>query len=112
MANEVMIGTINLNNTGVDDYFNYPPGENADTYYPNPNYNRYSSISLTQEQSKAISGTSIDGIVEFQLVCAYLDGCHDNVTHIQLIRNDEVIYDGYPDGGFLRINPCTGEVFE
>jgi len=111
-ANETIIGTINLNNTGVDDYFNYPPGENADTYYPTPNYNRYSVVSLSSDQAKIISDSAEDGIVEFKLNCAYVDGCHETIAHIQIVRNNEIIYDGYPVGGILRINPCSGQIFE
>jgi len=111
-ANETIIGTINLNNTGVDDYFNYPPGENADTYDPELNYNRYSVVTLSSIQAKVISDTAEDGIVEFKLNCAYTDGCHETITHIQITRNNEIIYDGYPVGGILRINPCSGEIFE
>jgi len=111
-ANDITIGTINLNNTGVDDYFNYPPGEDADTYYPEPNYNRYSVITMSSDQAKTISDAALDGIVELQLNCAYAEGCHETITHIQIVRNNEVIYDGYPVGGILRMNPCSGQIFE
>lgn len=117
-ANQTLLGQVNINNTGEDDFFNYPPGENADTYYPNVNYNRYNVVGMSSQQAKEISDLAIDGAVEFRLECAYpssdsdLYPCHEAVAHIQMIRNDELIYDGYPVGNFIRINPCSGQIYE
>jgi len=114
-ANESLLGQVNINNIGTDDFFNYPPDENANTYYPDVNYNRYNVVGMSSEQAKEISDLTIDGIVEFRLECAYSDingnPCHEAVAHVQMIRNDTIIYDGYPVGNILRINPCTGQIY-
>ena len=117
-ANDTLLGQVNINNTGADDYFNYPPGEDAYSYYPNVNYNRYNVIGMSPTQAKEISDLAVDGIVEFRLECAYpatVDSpypCHETVAHIQMIRNDEVVYDGYPINNFIKINPCSGQIYE
>ena len=115
-ANDTLLGQININNTGVDDFYNYPPDENSDTYYPESNHNRYNVIGMSPEQAKTISDIAEDGVVEFRIECAYPDinehPCNEGITHIQLIRNESIIYDGYPLGNIVRINPCSGAIYE
>jgi hypothetical protein len=117
-ANDTLLGQVNINNTGVDDFFNYPPGEDVNTYYPDVNYNRYNVIGMSPTQAKEISDLAIDGIVQFRLECVYPSSinnpypCHEAAAHIQIIRNNEVIYDGYPVGNIIQINPCSGQIYE
>lgn len=120
-ANNVDLGTVYLSNTsGSTDQKNYPPGEDGETYSPNSNFNRYNEIMMSPEQAQAISEAAIDGIVDFSLVCVpsgapecyWPSGCHEDVTWIKMVRNDEIIYEGCPDGNFISMNPCTGQIYE
>lgn len=115
MANETNIGTAYLSNTGgQNDIFNYPAGETSGP-------NRYNEIMMSPEQAQEISVSAVDGIVDFSLECALPPtgtcanrptGCHEDVTWIKMIRDGVTIYEGCPEGNFISMNPCTGEIVE
>ncbi|WFB69171.1 PKD domain-containing protein [Chryseobacterium sp. WX] len=103
------IGNIHLSNTGGNqDRGNHKPGT--------PALSRYNEIIITQAEAKQMASQSSDGFVEFSLECALPvnnrppTGCHQDVayTEIYLANATVPIYKGYPNGNFLKINPCTG----
>ncbi|MDR4953577.1 PKD domain-containing protein [Chryseobacterium sp. ES2] len=103
------IGNIHLSNTGgSQDRGNHKPGT--------PALSRYNEIVITQAEAKQMASLSSDGFVEFSLECALPvnnrppTGCHQDVAYTEIfLANATVpIYFGYPNGNFLRINPCTG----
>jgi len=103
------IGNIHLSNTGGNqDRGNHKPGT--------PALSRYNEIIITQAEAKQMASQSLDGFVEFSLECALPvnnrppTGCHQDVayTEIYLANATVPIYKGYPNGNFLKINPCTG----
>jgi len=103
------IGNIHLSNTGGNqDRGNHKPGT--------PALSRYNEIIITQAEAKQMASQSFDGFVEFSLECALPvnnrppTGCHQDVayTEIYLANATVPIYKGYPNGNFLKINPCTG----
>lgn len=103
------VGNVHLSNTGGNqDRGNHKPGT--------PALSRYNEITITQAEAKQMASQSSDGFVEFSLECALPPsnrpptGCHQDVayTEIFLASATVPIYKGYPNGNFLRINPCTG----
>ncbi|MCW1961462.1 PKD domain-containing protein [Chryseobacterium viscerum] len=103
------IGNIHLSNTGgSQDRGNHKQGT--------PALSRYNEIIITQAEAKQMASQSSDGFVEFSLECALPvnnrppTGCHQDVAYTEIfLANATVpIYFGYPNGNFLRINPCTG----
>lgn len=103
------IGNIHLSNTGGNqDRGNHKQGT--------PARSRYNEIIITQAEAKQMASQSLDGFVEFSLECALPvnnrppTGCHQDVayTEIYLANATVPIYKGYPNGNFLKINPCTG----
>lgn len=110
-ANTTVVGTVYLSNTGgINDQYNYPPGETSGG-------NRYNSLTLTPGQIQDITSTSQDGNISLSLICATpvdvdygwgLGQCHTNVSWITLKLNGTTIYSDCPDNNFLTINPCTG----
>lgn len=119
LANDINIGLARLSNTGgarvgetVGDFQNRPAGETTGG-------NRTDSFTLTTEQAEAISNASIDGNITFRLECATPDnldlgwglgGCHNDASHMVIVRNGEEIYNDCPALNTFTINPCTGEV--
>ncbi|UKB81176.1 PKD domain-containing protein [Chryseobacterium sp. MEBOG07] len=103
------VGNIHLSNTGGNqDRNNHKPGT--------PPLSRYNEIIITQAEAKLMASKTMDGFVEFSLECALPvnnrppTGCHQDVAYTEIfLANATVpIYKGYPNGNFLKINPCTG----
>jgi hypothetical protein len=104
------IGNVHLSNTnGNQDRHNRPTGDTTSA-------SRYNEIIITQAEAKKMASQTSDGFVEFSLECALPPGnrpptgCHQDVAYTEIfLANAPIpIYKGYPNGNFLKINPCTG----
>lgn len=104
------IGNVHLSNTdGDQDRHNRPKGDTTSR-------SRYNEIIITQAEAKKMAAQTSDGFVEFSLECALPKGnrpptgCHQDVAYTEIfLANAPIpIYKGYPNGNFLKINPCTG----
>lgn len=98
------------NTTVYIDDLNYPVGGFFSAGYTG--YSRYDEITIGQSQAQTIAASSQDGNIRFGLTYAtpIQTTEHGGVTWIRLYRNDVLIYNGCPEGNFVTINPCTGQI--
>jgi hypothetical protein len=91
---------------------NYPPGETSGR-------NRYNRVLISGASATEIANNSNTNYIDFGLVCGtpsdqdYGWGkgvCHSNVTWVQVKKDGVLIFNGCPQGNFLKVDPCTGQI--
>ena len=121
LANNVVLGQVNLNNAGgIHDDVNRPPS------YPNypgaSSGDRYNALSITSQQAQSIAANSPNGLIDFSFDCACIwsganqncvgSSCHTDVSWVRIIKDmglptEEELYNGCPNGNFIEdFDPC------